>query len=643
MTHSVNWMLYHGSTTPIAQALSLRAGMLSLQYEAGSLRYIRLGDIELVRQIYSAVRDQNWGTIAGRLENVTIQSAPDHFEIAFESIHQHAEIDFRWQGVITGTPDNTIQFRMRGQAHSTFKRNRIGFCVLHPMQCAGARCRVEQVDGTTLASHFPQSIAPHQPFKNIRAFQHEYAPHQWVEVQMEGDIFEMEDQRNWIDASFKTYCTPLTHPFPVTIEAGTSIEQSVTVRLLQPPAQIQSNAQESIIITPAKAQAVGLPKLGLGATTQPQTLNAQAIARLQALKLAHLRVEVRLSQADWQARLHHDAQQAQQIGVPLEVALHLPDDAVSALRAFVKQQIALGLNVVRYLIFREGEKSTRAEWVTRTREILGDGVPLFGGTDAFFTELNRERPPHEVLNGVVYSVNPQVHAFDTPSLTETLAVQGVTVESARAFSGAKPIHVSPVTLKMRWNPNATTLQTPANPNDFPTNADARQMSLFGAGWTLNSIKYLALGGAAGLTYYETHGYLGIMSTEIGSAFPDKFWDVPDGVYPMYHVFADVGEFVGGTLFPLQSANPLAVDGLALQDEKRLVYLIANLTAQPQTLALATEGRYRLRTLDALNAEAAMRTPELYRTQSAQHISSEAGHIHLNLTPFALIRLDREVL
>lgn len=26
--------------------------------------------------------------------------------------------------------------------------------------------------------------------------------------EFEGDVFEMEDQRNWTDASYKTYCTP---------------------------------------------------------------------------------------------------------------------------------------------------------------------------------------------------------------------------------------------------------------------------------------------------------------------------------------------------------------------------------------------------------------------------------------------------
>jgi hypothetical protein len=32
---------------------------------------------------------------------------------------------------------------------------------------------------------------------------------------MEGDAWEMEDHRNWLDASFKTYVRPLALPYPM--------------------------------------------------------------------------------------------------------------------------------------------------------------------------------------------------------------------------------------------------------------------------------------------------------------------------------------------------------------------------------------------------------------------------------------------
>ena len=38
-----------------------------------------------------------------------------------------------------------------------------------------------------------------------------------VTISFTGDLFEMEDQRNWTDASYKTYSTPLRIPYPAPI------------------------------------------------------------------------------------------------------------------------------------------------------------------------------------------------------------------------------------------------------------------------------------------------------------------------------------------------------------------------------------------------------------------------------------------
>ena len=52
---------------------------------------------------------------------------------------------------------------------------------------------------------------------NMRAITHEFAPGAKVDCRMEGDVYEMEDQRNWMDASYKTYVRPLAEPWPYTI------------------------------------------------------------------------------------------------------------------------------------------------------------------------------------------------------------------------------------------------------------------------------------------------------------------------------------------------------------------------------------------------------------------------------------------
>ena len=65
-------------------------------------------------------------------------------------------MDFFWKGRVTGGPDGTVVYSMDGTARSTFLRNRIGFCILHPIpECAGNPCRVEVDDGAVEPGAFP--------------------------------------------------------------------------------------------------------------------------------------------------------------------------------------------------------------------------------------------------------------------------------------------------------------------------------------------------------------------------------------------------------------------------------------------------------------------------------------------------------
>ena len=208
--------------------LTLTAGPLTAEYDGGSLRYIRLGGHEILRRVLVAVRNRNWQTIPAVLSNEMVVRNADNFRISFTANH---EIGFVWNGLIEGDSDGTIRFAMSGKATRSFWRNRIGICVLHPIaECAGRECIVEHSDGTEEASQFPMLISPHQPFLDIRALR--YGP---LRIETFGDIFETEDQRNWTDASFKTYSTPLSIPIPAEVHPGDSITQSVTLSLVGQP------------------------------------------------------------------------------------------------------------------------------------------------------------------------------------------------------------------------------------------------------------------------------------------------------------------------------------------------------------------------------------------------------------------------
>lgn len=642
MADSDCYIAYYGTPEPPQISTPLRAGALSLQFEAGSLRYLRAGESEVVHQIYAAVRDSNWGTVGAVLSDLQTDIHDDSFVIHFTSTHRANDIHFVWRGHIIGTADSTVTFHFDGEALSTFARNRIGFCVLHPLAAAGAACEIEQVDGAVISGAFPLHIAPHQPYKNLRVIQHEYVAGAWAEVRMEGDTFEMEDQRNWSDASFKTYCTPLELPFPVTIERGTRIRQTVTVRLLQPPPTTVIRAAAPPVLRYEPREALSLPPLGVSVASHGEPLTTREIERLRALKLAYLRVDLKPSDPNSATTLKRADTDAAALGARLEIALHLGDNADAELAQVKVWAAGLNVPVRRWLIFKQGEKATRARWLRLAREVLGGDAPIGGGTDAFFTELNRERPDDlSAFDVVSFSSNPQVHAFDNASLVETNATLAVIAQTARQFCGDKPLILSPLTLKMRANPNATGADAARPDGELPQAVDPHQMSLFGGGYTLGALKYLLESGMAAVTLYETTGWLGVMEREGGSLLPDLFPSSAGGVFPLYHVLADIAEFSGGEIVSgFTSSKPLVVEGMALRTGERLRLLLANYTPDVQMITIhGLEGAFALRMLDETDFDEATRQPEAYRAQPTTPLLADEGRIVLTLLPYALATLD----
>ena len=59
------------------EPIELHAGPLTMLYEAGDLRYVRLGELELVRRIYFAARDRNWGTAPNEFSRPQLDQRAD--------------------------------------------------------------------------------------------------------------------------------------------------------------------------------------------------------------------------------------------------------------------------------------------------------------------------------------------------------------------------------------------------------------------------------------------------------------------------------------------------------------------------------------------------------------------------------------
>ncbi|HWP47034.1 MAG TPA: hypothetical protein VNM22_07700 [Candidatus Limnocylindrales bacterium] len=658
-----NWILLRGVNEPPAQRLELRAGPLTLQFEAGTLRYIRLGEQEVLRHIYMALRPPDWSTVVPVISNLKVDSQEDHFEITFDADHKQGEIDFSWQGHITGDRQGTIRFSMEGIAHRNFWRARLGFCVLHPMSVAGLPVELLKKDGTRERSMFPKAISPHQPFMDLQGMIHEVRPGIRAEVRFEGEVFETEDHRNWTDASFKTYCTPLALPRPVEVKAGEKISQSVTlflhygqegeedkIREQKDPARFHTPA----LFTPPQpkplrieglvtANPFPLPRIGLGMASHGQSLTPKEIARLKLLNLSHLRVDLPLFESDYRNRLQRAGEEAEKLGVDLEVALILSDVAREELMDLRDALFQIKPRVCTWLIFHIGESSTTEKWIQLARPVLKEYAPaakVGAGTNAYFTEINRGHPPVALIDLVSYSINPQVHAFDDATLVENLETQGVTVQNARRIIGDKLLAISPVTLRPRLQPNGSPPEPKAIPGELPPQVDVRQTSLFGACWTTGSLKYLLEEGIYSVTYYETTGWRGVMETEQGSPLPEKFPSRPGTVFPLYHVLADVGQFIGGTVIPTRSSDILRANGLGLRKNGHTRFIVMNLSPVPEQVTVAgLPSRVWIRPLDEQNVEQAMQEPETFYQENGKEVGTEEGHLKFEMLPYGLVRID----
>jgi len=209
------------------------------------------------------------------------------------------------------------------------------------------------------------------------------------------------------------------------------------------------------------------------------------------------------------------------------------------------------------------------------------------------------------------------------------------VASVRRYFPGKPLVVSPVTLRPCFNPNATGPEPVVPPGELPPQVDPRQLSLFGAAWTLTMIKALAESGADSVTFYETTGWRGVMETAASSPLPEKFPSIPGTVFPLYHVLTDVGEFAGGEVLRTKSSDPLAVASLLLQAGGRHRLIVANLSAEPRRAKLQDfDGIVLSRTLDFLTSLKAMTSPEEFCAHS-----TPLHGVDVELAPHAIVTLD----
>ena len=270
------------------------------------LRYVHLGETELLRRLYIAVRDREWRTVLPRSCEIEAREGDHGFSIRFDSHYLSSEVDLVCRGLIACEDGERLEFLFEAEAARDFPYSRIGICLHHPWrETAGARFRARTPTGE-LKGAFPELIGP-QLFRD-GSFQPLFAPFDRLEIELEsggaltfefeGDLWETEDQRNWTDANFKTYSTPLAMGPPPPLRQGQTLRQRI---VLDASAVKASGSKPATLprITVLGPLGVTMPTVGLGADRDRHRLDQREAELLRALSPGHIRVDVRLDRDEW--------------------------------------------------------------------------------------------------------------------------------------------------------------------------------------------------------------------------------------------------------------------------------------------------------------------------------------------------------
>jgi hypothetical protein len=554
----------------------LIAGPLTLEYSEGSLWNISNGSEEAIRRIYLVFQDINWTSRPFIIKDEIWQIADRSFSAKIKAQGSHDAKDLSIELEITGSESGEITYGFSASTAVSFLRNRLGLCLLHPIAgLSGRECELTKADGAVEISRFPDAISPNQPFLNLSGISHKLQSGQVVSVKFEGEIFETEDHRNWSDASYKTYCTPISLPFPAQVTPGEVLSQKITISISGENATSISMNESAVITVGDKA--IELPEIGLGLSEDPAHLIVTEYAGFEDLAIKHLRLAL-----NGNSQIRSAVERALLVTQQLEIDLDLAIKAESPqqLKAILEPIIELKDQIRSFYIFSASEKTTPIGFIQVAEESLGENSKIVGGTDLYFTELNRNQGSVDFIDQVNFSINPQVHSFDDRTLIQNTASHKAIATNAHRIAKGKKVSIGPITLRPRYNPNATQPNKDLSNTALPSSVDARQRTWLAEGWTAMSIRSIAESESIStLTYFETLGWRGIRELSTGSEDSLNFASKAGEEFPVWRLFKHLKGFTHAR--PTASSLPELVDCLIITSDGKTEAILVNFSTIEQ--------------------------------------------------------------
>ncbi len=342
-----------GTATADPPRRTLRAGPLSAVFQDGMIRYVRLGDVEVLRAINFPVRTDNWGTLIPVIDNLKVEETGDAFTVSYRAVCADATRQVTYEARIRGTADGSLSFSVTATPGTDVLTNRTGFTVLHPAALAGKPMSVEHVDGSRKETTLPDLISPGQPIYLVRELSHMVSPGVRARCRMGPDAFETEDQRNWSDASFKTYVRPKAMPAPYVLRKGETFTQSVELTIEGPPVPASVPVRGALQLELGGETGGTMPAIGIAVPGSESEHALAASETIKAMKLGLLicGVDLREPGAERKVGAYRKLGDATGAGVVLETIIPGGPDPAAELAPLAAAVRAAGLKPESVQVF----------------------------------------------------------------------------------------------------------------------------------------------------------------------------------------------------------------------------------------------------------------------------------------------------
>ena len=572
----------YGTDEALPLEVALHAGPLSMTLRGSRIVDVKVAGHEIWRGVAFLYRDPDWGTPEPVFQHVAHAVEEEGFSLRLEGyIPTQPVIDLLL--TMHGDAQGTVKLQARAVPRGDVLANRIGLCLLHPMQAMGRSLEVEHVDGRISRSIFPVRVPPWPPFTGVRAIRHEFTPGQWAQVRFQGDEFEFEDQRNNADASFKTYSRSNSMPRPYILRRGAAIEQSLTLRIEPAVALLDPEpAQARTVCLNECAEVVRMPQLGLAIS--PSDAQASPLVRAALADLAPSLLHLTLSLVDQPVRWTGIAQLLSVSGARLRLDLSAGITEASLVRLAMALGDA-GIKPESVAVFPGTPPN-----VTAARHAF-PGSAIGGGTPHFFAQFNRMEDVG-LADFLSFTVCPIVHSADDTAPMAGLQSLPSLSATARARHPAQALRIGPSSLGARSSPLGNQPASSGMRRLALARRDPRTRGLFGAAWLAGHVAQAARASVEAVSVMSLRGDAGVLDETVDGGLLH---------HPAFFVLARLARLALSPTITVSCTRLVAT--LASMRGARAEWLSANLTAQKLDLIVGSGMPVRVMDVTAWQAYA----------------------------------------